>query len=142
MWKIKRGLYLGDHLDAADQYLLSGMGITHVLNCAYEVPCYFQSSFEYLHLELNDPDPGFAECIEDLCVFIDAGRSAGGVLVHCRAGLSRSPSAIIAWLCHHGRTVEQSLAILQRGVDESDDTFFQPDELFLEQIRDHFGEEE
>ena len=50
--------------------------------------------------------------------------------------MSRSPAAILAYLCRRGRTLEEALEILQRGVGEQD-SFFEPHEVFLEQLRDY-----
>jgi hypothetical protein len=126
MWRIARGLFLGDCRDAHDRDLLLGLGITHVLNCAAEMPCWYRRDFRYYHLKLTDPDPEFHEYIDKACRFIHRGRKAGGVLVHCRAGLSRSPSTILAY------------QILRKRVRESDEGFIEPDPSFLEQIEVHF----
>lgn len=140
MWQIMKRLYLGDRKDAHDRDLLESIGITHVLNCAEEVPCWYRRSFRYYHLKLTDPDPEFCEYIAKLCKFIHRGRRAGGVLVHCRAGLSRSPSAILAYLCWRGMELSDALERLRRGVRESDQAFIEPDASFLEQIEVYFGE--
>jgi protein-tyrosine phosphatase len=141
MWTIRRKLYLGDIYTARDRHWLEQIGITHILNCAEEVPCFHRGQFRYCHLKLTDPDPEFHEYIEKLCRFIRRGRRAGGVLVHCRAGLSRSPSAILAYLCSRGHTLEQALEILRRGVGETRTGFIEPDASFLEQIELHFADE-
>lgn len=138
MWPILRRLYLGDQRDAADKVLLRSMRITHVLNCAVEIPCYFERHLTYLQLPLNDPDFGFSDWIDELCQFIDTGRKTGRVLVHCRQGLSRSPSAIVTYLCHRGKTVDEALELLRQRVGESEDEFFPPHEVFLDQIREYF----
>jgi protein-tyrosine phosphatase len=141
MWRIARDLYLGDARDARDRSLLEECGITHVLNCAYDVPCYHADRFAYLHLPLADPDPEFADCIADLCDFIAAGLEDGAVLVHCRLALSRSPAAILAYLCHVGMSLEQGLALLRAGVGEKEN-FVAPSEVFLEQVREYFADRE
>jgi protein-tyrosine phosphatase len=130
-------LYLGDAQDANNRFILDHLGITHILNCAAEVPCAFPGSFRYLHLELNDPDPAFIDHIEEICKFIRRGRRRGAVLVHCRMGYSRSPAAILAYLCHRGRTLPQGMRLVKKAVHE-DDGFTEPHEVFLDQLRDYF----
>jgi protein-tyrosine phosphatase len=141
MWRIRRKLYLGDVYTARDRHWLEMTGITHILNCAEELPCFHRGHFRYLHLRLTDPDPEFHEYIEKLCKFIRRGRRAGGVLVHCRAGLSRSPAAILAYLSSRGHSLERALEILRRGVGETHAEFIEPDASFLEQIEVHFADE-
>jgi protein-tyrosine phosphatase len=140
MWMILQDLYLGDARDARNLDLLQECGITHVLNCACDVPCYHDDRLEYLHLELADPDPLFADYIPDICDFIEAGREAGAVLVHCRMGLSRSPAAILAYLCQSGRTLDEAIELLKNSLGEREN-FIAPSEVFLEQIRDYFEQE-
>jgi hypothetical protein len=134
MWQIKRGLFLGNAPAAHDRCLLLGLGITHVLNCAREIPCWYRTDFRYLHLKMTDPDPSFLEHIERICQFIHRGRKAGGVLVHCRAGISRSPSAILAYLCRRGMGLEEALELIRRRVRELEHEYIEPDPSFLAQI--------
>jgi len=138
MYKILPELYLGDELDSRDRERLEEYGITHIVNCAYEVSSPFSRYFIYLNLELSDPDHAFHYCIPDFCEFIDAGRQEGAVLVHCRMGLSRSPATILAYLCHLGISLDEAIEIVKQGVQRGDD-FILPAELFLEQIRDYFA---
>lgn len=143
MWRIARGLYLGDRKDAHDRELLVGLGVTHVVNCAREVPSWYRTDFRYLRLKLTDPDPEFHESIEALCKFIHRGRKAGGVLVHCAAGLSRSPSVVLAYLVWRGKDLDDALELLARKVGEAEGySFIEPDPSFLEQIEVHFEERE
>jgi hypothetical protein len=141
MWRIIDRLYLGDEQDAHNRALLGDCGVTHVLNCAAEVACPFRGGFRYLHLELRDPDPAFIDHIPAIVEFIHAGRRRGAVMVHCRMGLSRSPSAILAYLCHRGRGLRRGMTLLRRRVGEEDD-FIEPHEIFLEQLRDYFDLDE
>lgn len=140
MWKIIRNLYLGDELDARNRFLLEQYRITHIVNCAREVRI-VQRGFEQLRLELNDPDPGLVDVIDEVSRFIHQGRRRGGVLVHCRMGLSRSPAVILAYLCRRGKTLREAMDLLQRAVDEGDE-FIEPHEVFLEQLRDYFDQSE
>lgn len=142
MWRIARGLFLGDRFDANDKVLLTGSGITHILNCAFEIPCWYQSDFRYLHLRLTDPDEAFEERIDELCRFIHRGRKAGGVLVHCAVGVNRSASSIVAYLVWRGKTIDEALELLQKRVGESNEDFIVPNGTFLEQIEMYFDDVE
>lgn len=139
MWRIVPRLYLGDHKDASDLMLLHGCGITHILNCAAEVPRWYPTDFRYLHLKLRDPDLTFIDRIPRICGFIRAGRKRGGVLVHCIAGLSRSPSAILAYLRQRGMGQDEALDLISRRVGEPR-SFIEPDAMFLEQIEAYFDD--
>jgi hypothetical protein len=134
MMRIIEGLYLGNREDARDLARLEMNGVTHVVNCAGELPNYHAGTLAYLGLRLRDPDPLFRDRIEETCEFIDEGRREGGVLVHCFAGISRSPSMVLAYLCHQGETLEAAARHLG-GI-----TWTDPDLLFLKQVAEHRGE--
>jgi protein-tyrosine phosphatase len=140
MWRIAKGLFLGDARDARDRDLLAGSGITDILNCAREVPCWFRKDLRYFHLKLADPDPAFQDHIDRFCRFIHRGRHSGGVLVHCAAGLSRSAAAIVAYLCWRGKPLEEAIELLRRRVGESDKDFIEPDPSFTVQLEEYFEE--
>ena len=123
MWQVLPHLYLGDREDSRDRPGLARHGVTHVVNCAAELPCCFPAELHYLALGLRDPDPQFTARTRPAMAFIDEGRAAGGVLVHCTAGVSRSAAVMLAYLCHLGRPLHAACAELSRavltGVDES-----------------------
>src|SRR5262245_24790217 len=107
MIEILEGLYLGDYETARNLVLLRKTGITHIVNCAEELPNFHEGSFEYLALKLRDPDPGMHMHFRSTCLFIDEARKKNGrVLVHCYAAISRSPSIVLSYLCHLGETME------------------------------------
>jgi len=128
VWYIIDNLYLGDREDSKNYGRLVREGFTHILNCAKELPCCFPDDFHYLKIGLEDPDPNFSNHIKMICEFIDAGRREGKVMVHCTAGVSRSPAVVLAYLCYLGNSFQQALKILQEQV------YTNPDESFLEQI--------
>jgi protein-tyrosine phosphatase len=133
MWLILDSLYLGNKRDAADFDLLKQHGITHIVNCALELPDYFPFDFEYLALRLHDPDPDFIEVIEYACQFIDAGRQKGNVLVHCAAAVSRSPSVILSYFCYLGYSLDTAWSFLNQIVITA------PDPIFINQLRRFFN---
>jgi protein-tyrosine phosphatase len=129
------GLYLGGREDARDLKLLKQHGVTHVLNCAVELPNYHPGEFAYLRLDMKDPDPRFYRLLGTARTFIDEGRSSGGVLVHCFAGVSRSPSTVLAYLAYAERLpLEQAAHRLAAAA------WTAPDASFLTQLAENLGE--
>jgi len=133
MKQILPALYLGNRDSAFDLAGLTAVGITHIVNCTIEVPNFHEGRFEYLHLKLYDPDPCFRDHLRRSCEFIDAGRREGGVLVHCFASISRSPSIVLGYLCHLGHQLEEAARQLGTIV------WTDPDRLFLGQLVEHLG---
>ena len=128
MIEIMENLYLGNREHARDDGRLVAAGITHIVNCTAELPNYHEERFHYHAMQMTDPDPTFHDRISAACTFIDEGRKSGKVLVHCFAAVSRSPSTILAYLCHQGDTLEQAASRLAAIVWTS------PDVTFLQQL--------
>lgn len=136
MIRVLDGLYLGNIEDARDLPRLAEAGVTHVVNCAHELPNYHEGCLQYLALGLHDPDPRMIDCFDAAWRFIDEGRAKnGGVLVHCFAAVSRSPAVVLSYLCHLGTTLEEAAERLGALV------WTDPDLLFLRQLMNRLGEE-
>jgi protein-tyrosine phosphatase len=135
MIEVLEGLYLGNRESARDLARLREAGITHVVNCTDELPNYHDGHLVYLALRLRDPDPGLCKHLARVCDFIDRARKGGRVLVHCFAAVSRSPSVVLAYLCHQGHSLEEAARHLGRVV------WCNPDMLFLRQIAEYQGED-
>jgi hypothetical protein len=121
-------LYLGDRQSACDRKGLMDQGITHIVNCALEIPCYYCQEFRYLALQLEDPDPEFHSCLGQAFTFIDEARQTGKVLVHCQACVSRSPALTLAYLCHLGQPLAEAARHLGQVLPTN------PDPVFLLQL--------
>jgi protein-tyrosine phosphatase len=99
--KITDYLYLGSIDAAQSEDKLRGFGITHVLNCADDVDCYFPDTFRYMHLKIEDggQDTSIVDAFQTATHFIETARSSGGVvLVHCLMGINRSATVTLAVL--------------------------------------------
>ena len=80
------GLILGNGKVAVNFGLLKYMGVTHVLDCAIEIPTFHQNQgIVYKHIPLEDvPSQNISQYFEDSFQFIDnALRNGGKVFVHC-----------------------------------------------------------
>merc|ERR1719446_1283278 len=94
-------LYLGNMRDAANSSVLTRLNIRYILNvtakpASYSIP----SGFQYKHLEAADNGfQNLRQFFEEAFEFIDSAKTAGtAVLIHCQAGISRSPTIAIAYL--------------------------------------------
>jgi hypothetical protein len=104
---VNKKLYLGSELHATSLDVLDKLGVDLVVNCTRNIPNYFDTIdlysdriVEYVRVPLNDHGSediskyfdSSAKIIQDA---LDSGKT---VLVHCKAGISRSASIVIAYL--------------------------------------------
>jgi protein-tyrosine phosphatase len=87
---------------AYDKQSLIKHGVTHILNVAAALPNAYQSDYQYLNVEMYDEEDEELMKHYPICEkFIDDSLTQGGkVLIHCRAGKSRSVSIAVAYLMH------------------------------------------
>ena len=133
MWSILDKLFLGTRHDAEQREELKRNGITHIVNCTREVPCFFEDEFRYLHLRLSDPDEGLAAQLKAVEEFIDRGRVHGAVLVHCTGGVSRSAAVVLAYLGHLGYDLQVAAEFMGSIVRT------RPNGVFIRQVYRHLG---
>lgn len=114
-------LYLGNGRDACDLSKLDRLGISRVLNVTADLPCDEHIvSRGILFKQLPAADSGqqnLRQYFDDAYQFIDAARcGSGSVLIHCHAGISRSPTIAIAYLMRHAHLslVEAYTMVKQR----------------------------
>ena len=99
-------LYLGSIMGNNNPDILKMIGITHVLNTAYNITPNYQlfsdPTIKYKHI-LSDDDPNYniRQHFEEGIAFIDeCVASNGKIFVHCKGGKSRSVSIVIAYLMY------------------------------------------
>ena len=91
-------LYLGDFRAADDLNILKQNKITHILNCAFNLPNKFPNDLIYKRLDLRDePDQKIIEQMKEAYKYIKEN-SDKNIFVHCVFGKSRSASVIIFYI--------------------------------------------
>ena len=94
-------LFLGNMRDASDAEELRRLGIKFVLNVTAKPPVYApEPDIVYKQLEASDDGvQNLKQFFEEAFEFIDRAKaSSNGVLIHCQAGVSRSPTIAVAYL--------------------------------------------
>merc|ERR1712012_110576 len=97
-------LYLGNMRDASDVAILGRLNIRYILNVTAKPRTDpLPAGFQYKHLEAADNGfQNLRQFFEEAFAFIDEAKKANtGVLVHCQAGISRSPTIAVAYLMKH-----------------------------------------
>ena len=116
--KIFEWLYLGTFKNACNIEELNEIGITHILNCAYE--CHNEKLPKYIkemHLKISDVNHfNLLGYFEETNKFMNDCKLNGGImLVHCKLGISRSATFIIAFLIKYYRfTVKSALNFVKQ----------------------------
>ncbi|NGX58846.1 MAG: hypothetical protein K940chlam3_01754 [Chlamydiae bacterium] len=92
---IEGKLYLGSKHAAEDRDLLLEHRITHILNVTNTIPCHFEEDFTYKKIPVSNRELEIVKRFEEAIQFIEEGER---VFVHCRRGVNRSASMVIAYL--------------------------------------------
>ena len=131
--KIFTWLYLGSFVNACDIKELKFNGINKILNCAIE--CHntkLPRDIEEMHLYIKDSEKfNIYDYFEKANDYINKCKLEGGkLLVHCKFGISRSASFIIAYLIKYNNfTTDNALLFLQRKRNK-----IKPNQGFMNQL--------
>ena len=95
---IKDRLYLGNSDFSLNNELLKSKNISCILVCGSELECKFPNEYKYLKIDLNDYIEDSIIPYIDKCIQFISENKNKKIFVHCNAGVSRSPSIVIAYL--------------------------------------------
>lgn len=104
-------VYVSQLTVAQNKKILKKYGITHIVNLSQHPNC-FPNSFTYLTIDIPDSiDVDISRHFKHSSNFIhDAIKNNGKVLIHCYAGLSRSPTICISYLVQkHNMTLDEAI---------------------------------
>ena len=114
--QISAHIYLGGQFNLTGLKKLKLMGITAIVSMR-EGSIYKEAHFEgfkFLHLPTTDNTPPKMDDLIKGTEFIDAEINRNGkVYIHCRQGLGRGPSMVIAYLLKIGTTFEDAFALVK-----------------------------
>jgi protein tyrosine phosphatase len=92
-------LMLSGEIPTKDKEILKANNVTAILNCSSELLNHFENDFSYLNIKVEDDDRVKIHKYFEICHdFINKHEK---VLIHCQAGVSRSPTIVISYLMKH-----------------------------------------
>ncbi|XP_040928624.1 protein phosphatase Slingshot homolog 3 isoform X2 [Betta splendens] len=135
--KIFDYLYLGSEWNAANFEELQKNNVGYILNVTREIDNFFPESFGYMNIRVYDVEStDLLSHWPDTYNFINTARKSGqAVLVHCKMGVSRSASTVIAYaMKQQNWSLDTALAYVQ---DRR--SIVKPNEGFLKQLHTYSG---
>ncbi|KAL0479191.1 protein phosphatase Slingshot [Acrasis kona] len=99
--KVTDNLYIGSLFACDKQQVLQQLGIRYIVNATTHIQNYFPETITYHRVSIEDSEDTdimehFDECSKFIANAIKVNKSS--VLVHCKAGMSRSATLVIAYL--------------------------------------------
>ncbi|MFH4973425.1 hypothetical protein AB6A40_000134 [Gnathostoma spinigerum] len=130
-------LYLGTEWNACDWQWLENNGIKYIVNVTNEVENFFPARLKYLKIRVNDD--ASAELMKywnQTNQFIKEAKDQGSsVLVHCKKGISRSSSTVIAFaMKEYGWGLEEAMSHVRKKRN-----CITPNKGFVEQLETFEG---
>ncbi|KAF4098369.1 protein phosphatase Slingshot homolog 2b isoform X2 [Onychostoma macrolepis] len=130
-------VYLGSEWNASNLEELQNTGVQYILNVTREIDNFFPSLFEYHNIRVYDEEAtDLLAYWNDTYKFISRARKAGAkCLVHCKMGVSRSASTVIAYaMKEYGWDLEQAFEYVKerRAVTK-------PNPSFMRQLEEYQG---
>jgi len=125
-------LFLGSYLTGLNKNFLLQNKVTHILILEKSILPVYPKLFIYHVVHIDDLEvETISNHFDQMAKFISEGIAGGGILVHCAAGISRSPTAVIAYLMKFKRvSFAESYEMVRQKRQE-----IRPNEGFITQLQ-------
>lgn len=130
-------LYLGSEWNAANFEELQKNNVGYILNVTREIDNFFPASFTYMNIRVYDVEAtDLLSHWADTYNFINNARKSGqAVFVHCKMGISRSASTVIAYaMKQYHWPLDVALAYVKERR-----SIIKPNEGFMKQLQTYSG---
>jgi len=127
-------LALGSLETASDFEALTRHGIRAIVDASHREGNPRFPGILYHEVPIDDPDERLAAFLPGMVAFVDEARRHGPVLLHCVAGISRSPALALCYLHErHGLTLAAALDHIRSRRGQAN-----PHPLFLHVIQEYY----
>ncbi|KAK3561135.1 hypothetical protein QTP86_028301 [Hemibagrus guttatus] len=130
-------VYLGSEWNASNLDELQSSGVRYILNVTREIDNFFPGLFEYHNIRVYDEEAtNLLEYWNDTYKFISKAKKAGvKCLVHCKMGVSRSASTVIAYaMKEYGWDLDRAYEHVKERR-----TVTKPNPSFMKQLEEYQG---
>uniref|UniRef100_A0A8C2AXU1 protein-serine/threonine phosphatase n=1 Tax=Cyprinus carpio TaxID=7962 RepID=A0A8C2AXU1_CYPCA len=130
-------LYLGSEWNASNLEELQDSGVGYILNVTREIDNFFPGTFCYCNIRVYDDETTdlLAHWNETYNFIVKAKKNNSKCLVHCKMGVSRSASTVIAYaMKEYGWSHEKAYTFVKQKRNIA-----QPNPAFMKQLAEYEG---
>ncbi|KAF5904765.1 protein phosphatase Slingshot 1 isoform X2, partial [Clarias magur] len=130
-------LYLGSEWNASNLEELQETGVGYILNVTREIDNFFPGTFCYHNVRVYDEETTdlLAHWNDTYNFIVKAKKNQSKCLVHCKMGVSRSASTVIAYaMKEYGWTLEKAYNFVKQKRSVT-----RPNESFMRQLAEYEG---
>ncbi|KAK7164617.1 hypothetical protein R3I94_003107 [Phoxinus phoxinus] len=130
-------LYLGSEWNASNLEELQDSGVGYILNVTREIDNFFPGTFCYCNIRVYDDETTdlLAHWNETYNFIVRAKKNNSKCLVHCKMGVSRSASTVIAYaMKEYGWSLEKAHSFVKQKRNIA-----QPNPAFMKQLAEYEG---
>ncbi|KAF7667550.1 hypothetical protein LDENG_00057860 [Lucifuga dentata] len=130
-------LYLGSEWNASNLEELQDCGVGYILNVTREIDNFFPGTFSYLNVRVYDEEATdlLAHWNDTYNFIVKAKKNHSKCLVHCKMGVSRSASTVIAYVMKEcGWSLEKAYNFVKQKRSVA-----QPNAGFMKQLAEYEG---